>query len=64
MILNVEKTQLVMAKKKMSQNDIANLLDVSAAAVCGYFKNANKLRSKTIGRLANALQVDIEEIID
>lgn len=64
MILSKEKTKLVMAQRKMSQSDIANLLDVSAAAISGYFKNADKVRSKTIGRLADALQVEVEEIID
>ena len=29
MILSKEKTKLVMAQRKMSQSDIANLLDVS-----------------------------------
>lgn len=64
MTLSREKIQLVMAQKRMSQSDIANLLDVSAAAVSSYFKNAEKVRSKTIGRLADALQVEVEEIID
>ena len=64
MVLSKEKIKLVMAQRQMSQNDIANLLDVSAAAVSGYFKNADKVRSKTIGRLADVLQVEVEEIID
>ena len=64
MKLSIEKTHQIMAQRKMSQNDIANSLDVSAAAVSGYFKNADKVRSKTIGRLADALQVGVEEIIE
>ena len=64
MKLNREKIDLVMAEKKISQGDIADFLDVSSSTVYKYLKNYDRVRVKTIGRLADALQVEIEEIVD
>lgn len=64
MQLSREKIKMVMAEKKISQRDIAETLDVATSTVSGYFKNCERVRGKTIGRLADALQVEIDEIIN
>lgn len=64
MTLSRNKIERIMAEKKLSQKDIADLIDVGTSTVSGYFKNADRVRNKTIGRLADALQVDIDEIIE
>ena len=64
MVLNIEKVELIMAKQKLSQRDMADYLGVGTSTVSGYFKNPDRVRAKTIGRLSDALQVEIEAIID
>lgn len=63
MKLSREKIEKVMAEKFISQSDIAETLDVSNSTVSKYFKNHDRVRNKTIGRLAEALQVEVDEII-
>lgn len=64
MKLNREKVEMAMCQRKMSQSDIAKLLDVSTQAVNGYLRRCDKVMEKTIGKLADALQVEIDEIIE
>lgn len=62
MKLSKEKIDVIMAEKMMSQRELSEKLDVSSSTVSGYFKNNNP-RKKTIGKIADALGVDVEEII-
>ena len=64
MKLSREKVNMIMCRNKWSQRDIAEALDVSTATVSRYLKNCDRVMNKTIGRLADALQVEVEEIIE
>ena len=64
MKLSREKVDMIMCRKKFSQRDIAEALDVSTSTVSGYLTHCDRVMNKTIGRLADALQVEVEEIIE
>ena len=64
MKLSRNKVEMIMCRNKWSQRDIADALDVSTQAVSNYLKHCDRVMIKTIGRLADALQVEVEEIIE
>lgn len=63
MILDREKLQLLMAKKEMNASDLAKKGHISNSALYKYVKGTLNPSIKQIGKIANALEVDVTEII-
>lgn len=58
-----KKVKEIRLKKKMSQRDVAKLLKVHRSYVSGIERGVRNPSLKVIERVANALGVNIEEII-
>nr|DAQ58772.1 MAG TPA: Regulatory protein [Caudoviricetes sp.] len=64
MELNVKKLQLIMARKEVGVRELATKASISAAAVSKCVRGITKPSIKSLGKIANALGVDVEEIIE
>ncbi len=62
MHLNREKIKLIMARKKITFVDIANKCEVSRQRIGCIFNSVN-VTPRTVGLLADALEVDVTEIL-
>ena len=63
MHLNREKIKLIMARKKMTVTDIAKRCGVSKQRITCIFNSVN-VTPKTAGCIADALEVDVTEILE
>lgn len=63
MHLDMKKVKLIMARKKLSVSDIASKCGVTKQRISCIFNNLN-VTPKTAGRIADALEVDVTEIIE
>ena len=63
MLLDKTKAELAMARLELNRLDLSRKLGVAAVAVSQYFKPGRDLHPKTIGKIANALEIDPSEII-
>lgn len=64
MNLDVKKLQLIMARKEIGVCELAEKAGMSGAAVSKYTRGLMKPTIKPLGKLANALGVDVTEIIE
>lgn len=64
MKLSKEKLDFILINRKMTQHDLAELMDATDSTVSRFLKNCESVRKKTIGRIADALQVEVEEITE
>ena len=64
MKLSKEKLQLVLANECMSMEDFADKVKVSRTSISKYLSGAREPRPKTIGKIAKALDVPVEKLID
>lgn len=63
MMLNYDKVRLAMARKSFSVPDLAKVYGISRQRM-QVIINSRNVSTKTAGRLAKALAVDVTEIID
>ncbi|MEY8331444.1 MAG: helix-turn-helix transcriptional regulator [Lachnospiraceae bacterium] len=63
MKLDKEKVLIAMAKKKMGRAELAAKLGVKDSSITNAFKKAST-RPSTVGRYAEALGVDVADIIE
>jgi DNA-binding Xre family transcriptional regulator len=63
MMLNYDKVRLAMARNSFSVPDLAKVYGISRQRM-QVIINSRNVSTKTAGRLAKALAVDVTEIID
>ena len=63
MHLDTNKIKLIMARKKICVSDIASRCGVTKQRISCIFNNVN-VTPRTAGRIADALEVDVTEIIE
>lgn len=64
MKLNSSKLKKIMANKELSVCELAKKASVSTASVSKYTRGLEEPSIKSIGKIANALNIDLEEIIE
>ena len=64
MKLNSSKLKKIMANKELSVCELAKKASVSTASVSKYTRGLVEPSIKSIGKIANALNIDVEEIIE
>ena len=64
MKLDVKKMQLIMARKELGIRELAKKAGVSAASVSKYARGLVEPSIRSLGKVANALDVDVTEIIE
>lgn len=62
MRIDRDKVELAMARKKMTQEELAEAYGVTRSGMASVLRSLN-VKPTTVGRLAAALGVDPEEII-
>lgn len=63
MILDRTKLKLLMAKHEMNASDLSKAGNISNSSLCKYIKGTLNPSIKQIGKIANALEVEVEEIL-
>lgn len=64
MKLDAKKLQLVMARKEVGVRDLAKKSGMSQVTISKYTRGLMQASIKPIGKMANALGVDVTEIIE
>ena len=64
MELNAKKLRFIMARKEVGVRELAEKAGISAAAVSRYTRGITQPSIKSLGKIANALDVEVEEIIE
>lgn len=64
MQLDIKKMEIAMARKQMSRKDLANHTGLSEQTINAYFQQKFQPSVLSIGKLAEALCVDVTELID
>lgn len=64
MKINKQKLQIAMANKCMSTDDLVRLSGVSRISISKYLSGMRNPRTKTLGKIAKALDVPVEKLID
>lgn len=62
--LNIKKLLLLQAKECLSTNELAEKAALPRTTITNIIHGRRKATPKTIGLLAKALNVDVEQIID
>lgn len=64
MKISKSKIQKIQAKKKLTQRDIAALLNFTPNYISLIINGKNNISPKTVGKIAEALEVDPDEILE
>lgn len=64
MKVNKKKLQLAMANACLNMDDLAEVAGVSRVSLTQYISGNTEPRTKTIGKIAKALNVPVESIVD
>lgn len=64
MKINKQKLQLAMANACLNMDDLAALAEVSRVSISKYLSGLRNPKPKTIGKIAKALKVPVESLID
>lgn len=64
MKINKQKLQLAMANACLSMDDLATLAGVSRISIGKYLSGLRNPKPKTLGKIAKALDVPVEKLID
>lgn len=66
MKLNIINFKIILARKKMNPKDLAEASGISYNTINSLIKNVGRRNPsfKTLGRLAEALEVDVTELIE
>ena len=62
--LSSEKLQLALAKRCMTITELSNLSNVSRVGITRYITEKINAKPITIGKIAKALNVSVEELIE
>lgn len=63
MILNSEKIKVYLAKNMMSTKELSDKSGVSIKTLWGILKKNKKIRPRTAGKIAKALNCKVEDIL-
>lgn len=63
MKINVAKIKLILADRKMTLGEFADLSGISRQAICAIFKRGT-CTIKTAGKLADGLEISVTEIVE
>ena len=61
--INITKLSIAMARKKLNYSELSDLSNVSRTTL-SYIKNGKSCRPKIAAQIADALGVDVTEIIE
>jgi len=66
MKLNIVKFKIILARKQMNPKDLAMVSGMSYNSINSWIKSTGRRNPslKTLGRLAEALEVDVTELIE
>lgn len=64
MKINKQKLQLAMANSCLNIDDLAELAKISRVSLTKYISGTTEPRTKTLGKIAKALNVPVENLID
>lgn len=64
MNLNREKMNIVIARSCLTMKELSEVSGVNVTTLSRINKGKQKPSMKTIGRIAKALKVDVEELVD
>lgn len=64
MKINKQKLQVAMANACLNMDDLAALAEVSRVSISKYLSGVRNPKPKTIGKIAKALNVPVESLID
>lgn len=64
MRINKQKLQIAMANACLNMDDLAILANVSRVSLTQYISGNTEPRTKTLGKIAKALNVPVESLID
>lgn len=64
MKINKQKLQIAMANRCLNMDDLAALAEVSRVSLTQYSSGVTEPRTKTLGKIAKALKVPVEQLVD
>ncbi len=64
MKIDKQNLQIAMANKCLNVDDLAKVAGVSRVSITKYASGMTKPRTKTLGKIAKALDVPVEKLID
>lgn len=64
MKVNRQKLQMAMANACLNMDDLAELAEVSRNSIAKYLIGLRNPKPKTLGKIAKALNVPVEKLID
>lgn len=64
MRINSKKLKIAMARKCMCSRELAEKSGLSFSAICSYMNGTKAPNLKSLGKIAKALEVDPETLID
>ncbi|MDY3872368.1 MAG: helix-turn-helix transcriptional regulator [Roseburia lenta] len=64
MKINKQKLQIAMANACLSMDDLAEIAKISRISLTKYISGNTEPRTKTLGKIAKALNVPVENLID
>lgn len=64
MKIDSKKLKIAMAKQCMCSRELAKECGLSFSTICSYMNGTKAPSLKNLGKLANALDVDVETLID
>lgn len=64
MKINKQQLQLAMANSCLNMNDLAVLAGVSRVSISKYLSGLRSPKPKAVGKIAKALNVPVENLID
>lgn len=64
MKINKQKLQIAMANACMNMDDLAAMAEISRVSITKYLSGLRNPKPKTVGKIAKALDVPVESLID
>ncbi|BCJ92826.1 hypothetical protein acsn021_03950 [Anaerocolumna cellulosilytica] len=64
MKINKRKLQIAMANACLNMDDLAALAEISRVSISKYLSGLRTPKPKTLGKIAKALKVPVENLID
>ncbi len=62
--INKQRLQIAMANACLNMDDLATLAGISRGSLTKYVSGSTKPRTKTVGKIAKALNVQVQDIIE
>lgn len=64
MKLDYKKLRLLMAKKEMNVGDLAKASGLTGCSISSFFSGRRNPSTKSLGKLAHGLGVEVEELLE